>query len=274
MRKRPVAGLSPASGQAVDAGYEMIEFLNHVQGAVADNLYDTGNTGLLGASIDVNGTTTNYWANAGYWTPAGDHAYVTTNAEVKKFFNLSVLGERGLCMGIFFQMYFTAAGALSAAESVLDVGRNSTTNGWELVFNTTRVFTIGYREEGGASLVNKINLNLSSLNNVRSTVGFFIDTQASPPRTYGITNGDETTIQSDDLALPLPSIASTQGVNFFARGGSSTAKLGAGGSGIRIGDVRFVHIPGGSVDAYIKWLEIAKEMTARPFEPKLKALTS
>lgn len=277
MKASASIAVSARSNISVASKYPLIEFLMHVQGAgAADYLYETGNQNLFTNDlIDVNGTTTNYWANRGYWTPAGDHQYVDTNDNVKNFFNLYEIGSAGYCFAAVWQMYFTASTTLLATESILDVGRNASTSGWEIIFSTTRNIVVGYRAEGGGSIANYANLNISGLNNTRVTVGVFIDTQSSQKRVYTMYNADETTIQANDLPGPLPSIASAQGVNFFARGGGAgTVPLGGGGSGVRMADVRYIHLPDGPTLAYQKWLEIVSEMYKYPFEHRLRALAA
>lgn len=273
MKSYSAVSVSPISGLNVAPQYRTIEFLMHNAGAVNDVLYETGTENVLGGGIDVNGTSTNYWATRGYWTPAGDHQYVTTADAVKDFFELSSMG--GDCFAAVWQMIYTKGSDLTAAESFLDVGRNASTSGWEIVFSTTRRITFGYREEGGGSVANFAQLNIAALANQRLTIGVFIDTQSTQKRVYSMYNGDESTIQAGDLPGPLPSIVPAQGINFFARGGGAgTVPLGGGASGISIGDVRYIRIPGGAVAAYDKWLEICTEMYRHPGERKLRALAS
>lgn len=244
------------------------------QGAgAADLLYETGNTSLFASTgyIDANGTTANYWSTFGFWTPSGDQDFSTTDAAIKEWFDLSDMQAAGDDFIVVFRSIFTASSALSANENLVDLGRNGTSGGYEIVFSTNRNWLVGYKANGG-SIVNKAQNNVSADFGVEMVMGFYFDLNSHTPRVYSIRDGNPTLEFSDDLETPIPTPAAAQPFRLFGQGGSNLQRLGNGGSGMKICDLRFIRCP--AARSQEKFYEITREMAQHPRRRRLKALSA
>jgi len=184
MRNRTVSAFRPRdSVLSLSPRYRPVEFLLTSNTGTADVFLDTGNTDLFPDGIDVGGTTTNYWANPPYWTPAGDHAYVIGSSETTKkdFFDLAVLKDEGL-YNLFFVVDFVFNADPATEETFIDAGANSSAGGWRLNLATSGAIYLYYREQSGASYQNYGQIDLTARAGERHVFGVYIDVQSATPQ--------------------------------------------------------------------------------------------
>lgn len=218
-------------------------------------LTNENSDGILG-DITINGTTAGIWANAGNFTPAGDH----TNQFNGGVFNVQqALGDLtnpaiGNKQIIFFVDFNVANNPSGGQETILCygiAGGGSPSNAMRMTFETTGRIQLTVVDSDGAST----NINSSTTVDVcdgtdRSAL-FFVDFENGVGSCYvdGVLDGSTGTLDTDS-----PVSNSSTGWSFFANFTSAAPSynngLGSRSSGAYINRLGIIR-PSGDVSAKI-----------------------
>lgn len=135
------------------------------------------------------GAVTTEWGNAGYYTPVGTQNSVlrATNTSLDALFNLAnVVGKQLL---ICFDFYFD--GGVTASETIMGFGANTTAGGWWITLNTSNQLGFGFKAVGSNSLSSNamsgfnMGTDADAGSNKRFTIGLDIRVVGAYPNAVG-----------------------------------------------------------------------------------------